>query len=41
MRLRHEDYRVAFGLSTVVLAMANVGHLSALTNAVLWSDIAI
>lgn len=29
----------AFGLSSVVVATANVGHLSALTNAVLWSDI--
>ena len=30
---------VAFELSAVVVATANVGHLSALTNAVLWSDI--
>lgn len=29
----------AFGLSGVVVATANVGHLSALTAAVLWSDI--
>lgn len=29
----------AFGLSAVVAATANVGHLSALTNAILWSDI--
>lgn len=29
----------AFGLSAVVVATANVGHLSALTHAVLWSDI--
>ena len=29
----------AFGLAAVVVATANVGHLSALTNAVLWSDI--
>lgn len=28
-----------FGLSAVVVATANVGHLSALTSAVLWSDI--
>jgi len=28
-----------FGLSAVVVATANVGHLSALTHAVLWSDI--
>ena len=28
-----------FGLSAVVVATANVGHLSALTNTVLWSDI--
>jgi hypothetical protein len=28
-----------FGLSGVVVATANAGHLSALTNAVLWSDI--
>ena len=28
-----------FGLSSVVVATANVGHLSALTVAVLWSDI--
>lgn len=29
----------AFNLSAVVVATANVGHLSALTHAVLWSDI--
>ena len=29
----------AFGLATVVVATANVGHLSALTDAVLWSDL--
>ena len=29
----------AFGLSVSVVATANVGHLSALTQAVLWSDI--
>ena len=29
----------AFGLVSVVVATANVGHLSALTDAVLWSDI--
>lgn len=29
----------AFNLSAVVVATANVGHMSALTNAVLWSDI--
>ena len=29
----------AFGLASVVVATANVGHLSALTDAVLWSDI--
>ena len=29
----------AFGLSSAVVATANVGHLNALTNAVLWSDI--
>ncbi len=30
---------IMFGLSAVVVATANVGHLSALTHAVLWSDI--
>ena len=29
----------AFDLSAVIVGTANVGHLSALTNAVLWSDI--
>ena len=29
----------AFGLASVIVATANVGHLSALTDAVLWSDI--
>ncbi len=29
----------AFGLSATVVATANVGHLSALTNAALWRDI--
>ncbi len=29
----------AFGLSASIIATANVGHLSALTNAVLWSEI--
>jgi len=29
----------AFGLSATVVATANVGHLSALTNALLWSSI--
>lgn len=29
----------AFGFPAVVVATANVGHLSALTNSVLWSDI--
>ncbi len=29
----------AFNLSAVVVATANVGHLSALTHAVLWSEI--
>lgn len=29
----------AFGLSATVVATANVGHLNALTNAALWSDI--
>lgn len=29
----------AFNLSAVVVATANVGHMSALTSAVLWSDI--
>ena len=28
-----------YGLSEVVVATANVGHLSALTRAVLWNDI--
>ena len=31
----------AFGLSSVVVATANVGHLSALTHATLWSDITL
>lgn len=29
----------AFGLAATIVATANVGHLSALTHAVLWSDI--
>ncbi len=29
----------AFGLTAVIIATANVGHLSALTNAVSWSEI--
>ena len=29
----------AFGLSAAAVATANVGHLNALTNAALWSDI--
>jgi len=31
----------AFGLSSVVVATANAGHLSALTGAALWSDISL